>query len=395
MFFPLFPSIGHRFQKFHSLVIEEKVEKALREAFDALGGIATFIKPGNKVLLKVNALQSAKPEQAATTHPAIVKIVAKLVKEAGGIPLVGDSPGDARAHISKVLEVTGIKKAAEEAGAEILEFQKENLEVIKSPSGSKCVPLINISKVVLNADVIINLPKLKTHGFTLFTGAIKNLYGCVPGFNKALYHFQAARLDQFAQLIVDIYEIVKPTLNIMDGITAMEGDGPGAGDPKHVGALLVSTDAVAMDAVAAALVGYKPKEIPITEEAAKRKLGISDLSKIIIEGESIASLKVNDFKKARKNIFYILHYMPVWLRSILFPVILALVWVKPEIIQEKCTKCGTCIRSCPTHTIHQKHQKVKVDPKKCIMCFCCQELCEYKAIRLKASVIAKLIGVGQ
>jgi ferredoxin len=245
---------------------------------------------------------------------------------------------------------------------------------------------------VLDADVVINIAKLKTHNLTLYTGAIKNMFGAVPSFDKSKYHFKAHRPHHFAESIVDIYEITKPQLNIMDAVYGMEGKGPANGEKRYMGAILSSFDGVALDAVCASAIGYKPFQIDTTSVAHKRGLGKGKLEEIEITGTPLAEITKKDWKLAG-NGYYITKHIPDFIFSLLKPITNQL-RIDPEIIQEKCTKCLVCVKVCPTQTINYSNNKVKIDLKNCIMCYCCHELCRYNAIKLKRRWLVKLAGIG-
>ncbi|MBU0671801.1 MAG: DUF362 domain-containing protein, partial [Candidatus Margulisbacteria bacterium] len=209
---------------------QDTVDQAVAQCLQLIGGLDSIVKPGHRVLLKVNALMDSAPDAVVTTHPAIVAAVIKEVKKLGAKALVGDSPGNTSANIDKTMERTGFAKAAKEAGGEILNFQKSKIADVPSPSNNQRIKTLKIAQAVLDADVIINLPKLKTHGWTLYTGAIKNMFGAVPGFFKTKYHIFAPQPYEFSEMLVDILEVTKPQVNIMDAVIGMEGPGPSAGN---------------------------------------------------------------------------------------------------------------------------------------------------------------------
>lgn len=387
---------------------QAEVEPALHQALSFLGGIEAFVKPGQKVLIKPNVLMGSFPEAAVTTHPAIISAVVKEVLRAGGIAMVGDSPGNAYTNVAATMEKTGILKAVEQSGGKMVYFQEEGIEEIKSPSQNKKLNLLPIAKAVLEADVIINLPKLKTHTLTLYTGAIKNMFGSVPGFNKTRFHIKNPDPYAFAQGIVDVFQITKPALNIMDGILGMEGQGPSNGNPRHFGALAASANAVALDAVCSYLIGYQSDQIDTSVIANQRKLGMIDLEKIEIIGETLISLRQTDWKHPASG-----RLLAKFLPKALYSLIANQLKINPVINQKKCTQCLVCYRNCPAKTIkthppvkdkvnhppslYKRGGKeggefiVKIDLKNCINCFCCHELCKYDAVLLQKSWLAKLL----
>ncbi|HTG82284.1 MAG TPA: DUF362 domain-containing protein, partial [Geobacteraceae bacterium] len=244
----------------------ERVKSALIRLLEPLGGMDAFVTPGERVLLKPNMLSAKDPEKAVTTHPAVLRAAIDLVKRAGGIPLVGDSPGIG--DFRKVAARTGLLQVCEETGAALAEFS-DAVEV----AGTGLFRRLELARPYLEADRIINLPKLKTHEMMTMTCAVKNLFGAVVGHAKAAWHLKAgADREQFARMLLEIYLLRKPDLTIVDAVTAMEGNGPGSGDPVDVGLLLAGTNAVAVDVVTAELAGI-PASLLYVERTA-RKLGI-------------------------------------------------------------------------------------------------------------------------
>src|SRR3990172_5856481 len=203
---------------------EEEVWIGLRKSIDLIGGIKNFVKNGDRVLLKPNLLYGKPPEKAVTTHPSIVRGMVEIVREAGGVPSIGDSPG--MESLGKAAEKSGIKRVADETGCPLVEF---NHPVLPKKGTDQFFKQLEIDRSVLEADVIINLPKWKTHGQMLLTLGVKNLFGCIPGPRKALWHLKAGQ-DQklFARMLIDVYLTVRPALTILDGIVGMDGNGPGS-----------------------------------------------------------------------------------------------------------------------------------------------------------------------
>ncbi len=371
-----------------------EITSSLKKCLDQLGGLGQFVKPGQTVLIKPNALLGETPDHAVTTHPALIKAVVKAVVKAGGIAWVGDSPGNAHSNVSQTMEETGIKAAAEQAGGQLVYFQQDGVSELSSPSHNARMPRLRIAKKVLEADVIINLPKLKTHGLTLYTGAIKNMFGSVPGFHKSSFHTTFPKAKDFAEAIVDIFQLTRPALNIMDAVVGMEGAGPSNGQPRKMRLLLASADGVALDAVGSYLIGYDPVRILTTRAAFRRGLGEIDLDKIEIMGPDIGQFRQADWKKSFNNLGLI-GSLPDWLLKLAEP-ILDQVRIYPVIDQARCTKCLVCVNNCPTKTINydRDKKKVEIDKKDCISCFCCHELCEYDAIRLERSWLVRLLKLG-
>ncbi len=353
-------------------------EPALRKAIDLLGGIHNFIKPKDKVLLKVNLLLPASPNRAITTHPKIVEAMIKIVQEAKGEPWIGDSSGG-RSLTEPALRVTGIQKVAEEHGAKIMNFDKTGAYKIEIPKG-RILKEIQIAKPVYDADCVVSMPKLKTHALTLYTGAIKNMFGTVPGGKKSLIHsVTGSSADKFAEAIMDIFSILPVHLNIMDGIVGMEGIGPNHGKPRKSNVVLASRDSIAMDSVASAIMGYSPKQIPTLRIAQERGFGSIDLDNITINGERIESVKTNYKKPIR--IYKGLMFLPASFRNF-FVETPRLPFPNPK----GCNRCKICEETCPASAIKVVDAPA-FDYKKCIRCYCCYEVCPENGIKLKKSLL--------
>jgi uncharacterized protein (DUF362 family) len=259
---------------------------------EPLGGMSAFVKQGERILLKPNMLSAKKPEQAVTTHPMIVRVVADMVREAGGRVMVGDSPGIG--SFRSVAEKSGIASAARESGAELVEFD----EVIEI-HGSGMFRRISVASAYWQADKIINLPKLKTHEMMTMTCAVKNLFGAVVGTEKAGWHLKAGTSrEHFARLMLEIYLLKKPALNIVDGVVAMEGNGPGSGDPINLGILIAGVNPVAVDVVAGRLAGIPADLLYIEREALAMNLAGAKLDEILIRGTPLAEAVGSHFRLA-------------------------------------------------------------------------------------------------
>jgi uncharacterized protein (DUF362 family) len=353
------------------------IAASIKQIFQLLS-LNELIKPGQKILLKPNLLTNLSPDKGATTHPEIVKAIADEIKDLGAFPFIGDSPGGIGLLYEKVLKDTGMASL----GIPIADLEEKGMRAFKNPGG-KLDP-IYISNVALSFDLIINIPKLKTHELTLITCGVKNMFGCVPGLHKVNYHLEAPSPEEFSGALVDLFEKIKPAVTIADAVTAMEGQGPSGGELRDLGLILASKDTVALDAVCSKIMGFEPLDIPTTRIAAQRELGEEEISKIELIGE----LPVyKDFKHPAK-ITAILNKMPLFFRPILRPLI-GLIKVRPRIDGSKCVKCMMCVNSCPVKAIDGK--SFKINKNKCIMCFCCRELCRYKAVDLKESFLWKIL----
>lgn len=355
---------------------------AVKEAVNLLGGISAFVKPGEKILIKPNLLSIKSPDKAVTTHPEIVRAVIQLVKSAGAVPFVGDSPGGARSDMNKLWEVTGMTQVCEEEKAEIVSFEGAGAREIDINDMN--VEKVLFSKAVLDCDGIINLPKLKTHSLMTFTAGIKNLYGCIPGLRKVEYHKYASKNDDFARLLANIYLFLKGKirLTLVDGILGMEGNGPSSGIIRKMDMIAASDDIPMLDAFLLDSIGGN-----IAKNHVLKALHISknDLNRISIIGGLPGDFDLSNFKFPQNR----------KLDLVPRPIIRSLgkfLWIKPKINDYKCVGCMFCAKSCPVKAIEKvngKKQPVVLE-KKCISCFCCHELCPYKAVDFKKSLLAKL-----
>jgi uncharacterized protein (DUF362 family) len=353
----------------------DNIQEAVSECLKLLGGIKKFVSPGQKVLLKPNMLGTFEPEKAATTHPEVVKAVARKVIAAGAECFIGDSPG--MGTFKSVCQITGMTAAAKAAGAKLRELDNPDEFIQTDNKVGRKLPLSSFLKEI---DVIITLPKLKTHGQMGFTGALKNQYGLIPGSLKAEYHYRMKTREWLAEFIVDINRAVPVKLAIMDAVIGMEGDGPSGGEPRAIGCIMASTDLTALDAVACRMVGIDAENNPILHASAKRGFGVVDPEQIETVGDDPDELALDDFKIINDNIS-ILRLLPLpgivieWLRQH---------WkAYPEIDPEKCIKCMNCHEGCPLDPPAIDPDKAwKVNKSTCIKCYCCHEFCPVKAIQL-------------
>ncbi len=351
----------------------DRVFDSVKRAVDLVGGIEGFVRKGTRVLVKPNLLSARPPEDAVDTHPEIVRSVARLVKSAGATPIVGDSPGGYGADIDEVFDKSGMRAMAEEEGIELVKF-----------AASKFVDGIPFTRYLFDCDRVISVPKFKTHGITVLTAAVKNMYGTVTGLYKAERHSKAPRNEDFAKVIAKVYSIAKPHLTVLDGIEAMEGDGPSGGEVRRMNLVMASADAVAIDACLAAMMGLEPFDILVTKEAFKALLGEADLAKIELSGDLIADFLAADFKLPQTTALKIVP------RTFLNG-IAGFIKFKPYIDINICTRCNLCKATCPVSAIEIGRDHCKIDYNKCVRCLCCQEVCPYKAINIKRNMLTKLV----
>jgi uncharacterized protein (DUF362 family)/NAD-dependent dihydropyrimidine dehydrogenase PreA subunit len=351
----------------------DTVFQAVKRSVDSLGGMNRFVTRGMKVLLKPNMLSPHPPEDAVTTHPEVVRAVAVLAREAGGTVSLGDAPGGYGYNIDEILEKSGIGKVADEEGIEIKKF-----------TSSRLVQDIPIARDILESDAVISIPKLKTHSIAVITAAVKNMFGAVVGLYKAECHSRAPREEDFAKIMVKVFSIARPQLTILDGVVGMDGDGPSAGKPRKMDLVMAGTDAVAIDACAAKIMGIAPLDVAVTKEAYNAGLGEADLARIEIIGDRIEDFIAKDFKMPQTTFF---KFIPKGVMNS----VAAMIRFKPYIDPGLCKRCNLCKVTCPMDCITIEKDTCAIDYGKCIRCLCCHEVCPYKAISIRRNVLTKMI----
>ena len=360
---------------------EKEVLKSLRRSLDLIGGVRRFVGGGDRVLLKPNLLFGKAPEKAVTTHPSIVKGVIQIVREAGGTPIIGDSTGFGSAK--RAAERSGIKTVAEELDCPLVEFDTPVL----SPTGGKFFRQFEIDQKVLEADTVINLPKWKTHGMMLLTLGVKNLFGCVPGPKKALWHLKAGENHRlFAQALIDLYHLIQPSLTILDGVVAMEGNGPSGGNPRPLGMILASHDALSLDQIVCDLLQLPRDALMTNRVAFEEGMGKEGIE---IVGERLEEMKISHFKLPSLSSPH--WNLPVFLRRALKNALSS----RPVVDLETCQLCNRCVEICPPKILERKGKGLIFDYGKCIRCFCCQEICPEGAISIQPGWAVKLVGKRQ
>jgi uncharacterized protein (DUF362 family)/Pyruvate/2-oxoacid:ferredoxin oxidoreductase delta subunit len=362
----------------------DRVLAGLRACLEPLGSMRAFVRPGQRVLLKPNLLGPFAVERAVTTHPSVVRAAAWLAREAGGRVFVGDSP--AMGPLAGVARSCGLAPVLAETGAELLDFaEPQEFEV----PAHQLMPRLTLAKALSQVDVVITLPKLKTHSQMTLTAALKNQYGCIPGALKSHWHFRLQQPEWLAALILDVNRVVRPTLAVLDAVIAMEGAGPTSGTPRHLGALLAGDDLAALDTVACQLIGLDPMRVPLLAAARGQGSGETRLERIQLPGADWRSLAVRDFRNVTQPVD-VLRLLPLpkpalhWLRR---------QWtLRPHIVDGRCTRCGICEKGCPMQpaAIHPKAApSERLDDARCIRCYCCHEFCPSHALELRAPWLAR------
>ena len=370
-----------------------QAEACIRALVEQMGGMGRFVRPGERIVLKANLLRPAPPESAICTHPAVVEAVAKLVKEAGGTPVICDSPGGAlhkEAVLRSLYEKTGMAAAAAAAGAELA--MDSSTRTVSLPEG-KVLRQAEIITPVAEADGVIDLCKMKTHVLMSMTGAVKNLFGVIPGLSKVGYHATHPDHATFADVLLDLTGYVKPRLSLMDGILAMEGDGPGSsGTPRQVGLLLAAANPLALDTAAGAIMNLPRQDNPVLLAAERRGLTPCRMEDVELIGGTVEELRMADYKFPASTKSNLMDFLGPLARPAERLCKKALSQT-PRIDGAKCVGCGICAKSCPGQAIAMTApgKKARISQKACIHCYCCHELCPQKAVELHQSWLGRLL----
>jgi len=360
------------------------IERAVAEVIDLLGGIGRFVRPGARVLLKPNLIAAHPPEAAATTHPEVAAAVARIAAGAGGRVEIGDSPGVKTLPV--VADATGIAAVASRLGLPLVEFT-EPVEAAR-PKGARFRKL-PLARPAVEADVLINLPKVKTHQQMFLTLAVKNLFGCVVGRQKIAWHMSAGRdAALFARVLVEICSAVAPALSIADGVVGMEGTGPCHGRPRQFGFIAASADPFALDAVLTSLLGFEDADVPVLAAARAARadglrVGETDLDKIELAGCAVGELRPG---RVTPPTMGRLMFVPGFLSGLMR----RLATARPSIDHKTCRVCGVCAESCPAGAMKIIDRRVRIDDTSCIRCFCCQELCPHGAVGVRRGLLSRL-----
>ncbi len=365
-----------------------QVEEKIRELLALMGGMAAFTSAGERIVLKPNLLTAAQPDHAATTHPTVVAAVGKLIKQTGAAAALIDSPGAGFPHsektLRKVYAVCGINEAAAQAGIE-LSFDTTS-QAVSFPQGV-LIKRFDILTPLAQASGIINLCKLKTHGFLGMTGAVKNSFGAIPGRDKPGFHAKLHDPARFAGMCLDLSACVAPRLSIMDAVVGMEGNGPHNGSPRRIGLLLASTNPLALDVVAGEIIGLKREQNPLLLEAAQRGWTPTRLEEIELIGLEKEKLRVPGFKLPTT----VLSSAGSVALRLFAPIFKQAFSVRPQILADKCVGCGACRDACPVQVITIEQRVAQIRHQECIRCYCCHEMCPRDAIALQGGLLYRLL----
>lgn len=368
----------------------ETIGAALDRLLEPLGGL-DFVAPGMKIAIKANLVTFMRPEKAATTHPALLCELTRRLCERGAQVTVGDSPGGLynAAFVGRVYIATGMSEIEKCGGHLNRNFSQRDVTF----PDARVAHSFTYTSYLDDADVIINFSKLKSHGMMGLSCAVKNMFGVVPGTMKPEYHYRFPEHDSFANMIVDLNEYFKPKtlLCICDAVVGMEGNGPTAGEPRHIGALLASRSPYCLDVIAAELVGLERPNVPTLEAAYRRGLAPADASGVELVGD-LEALRVTDFKK-------VLSHSSLEFKSLvggragaaLGTLLGGLLRARPRAVRRECVGCGVCENICPARAIVIKNGYAVIDRSACIRCFCCQEFCPRGAMKVHRTAVARLL----
>lgn len=366
---------------------QEVVEKAIYDCLDGIPGIKSRLKNGVRVLVKVNLLKKNYPEDAVTTHPAVVEAIVRYLQGLGCSVIIGDSPGGPY-NIKRLLSIykaSGMKKVSENTGCE-LNYDTSVVNIINEEAQK--LKQMQIIKIAEEVDFIVSAAKFKTHGMMLYTGGVKNLFGVIPGLTKAEYHFKMNSAENFAHHLVDICEYIKPVFTIIDAIEGMEGDGPSAGDKRQVGLILASENPYALDTVGAHIMGMLPLQVPTIKVAKERGLFSGEVNDLSVKGLQLDDIHIPPFQlpgSLGKSL--VSGKVPKFVEEFLINALRA----QPVFNYSRCISCGECARGCPAKIIDMSSGKPILDLNQCISCFCCHELCPEKAVSIKKHWLHRLL----
>lgn len=364
---------------------EETCERALREVLVPFGGL-DWVRPGMRVVIKANLVSAMKPEKAATTHPALLAALTRMLRERGAHVVIGDSPGGtfAAPHLNAVYRVCGLSEA-EAAGAELnRDFSQKEADLPEAHTAKH----ITYTGYLDGADAIISFCKLKSHGMLSLSAATKNLFGAIPGIIKPEYHYRYPDPMDFADMLIDLNEFFRPKLYLVDAVQTMEGNGPTAGTPKYMGALLAGTNPHKIDLLCAKLIGLEAKNVPTLRAAQERGLTPASAEELEVSGDA-EEFVCKDFVTVQKGTGTDFGAQKGKLLGAAAKTVLR---ARPKLKRSRCVGCGVCRDTCPAHAIVIEKGKAKIDRRACIRCFCCQEFCPKGAMRVHRTWVARIAG---
>lgn len=361
----------------------EHVGCAISNGLAAFGGIQNLIGTKKKVAIKPNLLKSNVPGDCVTTHPAVVRGVLDCVIDAGNSATIVESAAGtyARKNMRVIYASTGMADVAKQTGAKLNDnFDAAQVHIKNGHS----VKNMRIIKSIMDADTVISAAKLKTHTMMTYTGAVKNLFGVVPGLSKAECHFRLPDSQDFAAMLVDIADFIRPSFSVIDAVWGMEGEGPSAGDPRKVGAIIMSDCPYSADIIAGRLINLDWWDNPVIKNAVDR--GLCEPNDIELLGDPIDELIVSDFAKPPVYHANVLQgRVPKFLEELLGRMLV----LYPKFDKAKCVGCAICAKSCPNGAITMIDNLPELETERCINCFCCHELCPQKAVEIRRPLVLR------
>ena len=361
-------------------------DQAMAQVLEPLGGL-DWVKPGMRIAIKANLVSAMKPEKAATTHPALLTSLTKLLRERGASVVIGDSPGGLynAPTLNHVYSVTGMNQVE---GAELnRNFDQKNASFPEAHVAKH----FTYTAWLDGADAIISFCKLKGHGMMSLSAATKNQFGVIPGTMKPEYHFRYPDPKNFAGMIVDLNSYFKPRLFLVDGVVGMDGNGPTAGNPRPMGILMAGTDCHKVDMICARLIGLDPMAVPTLRAAADYGLITESPDDIEVAGD-VEAFIVPDFERIeRRRSAQFENLLPGKAGVAFGKLARSALQSSPRLKKKECVGCGVCARICPAKAIAIVDKKAQIDKKKCIRCFCCQEFCPKGAMKVHRPLPARIL----
>lgn len=368
-----------RAHEYDYVQLYEAIEKSIK----LIGGLERIVKPGDRVFVKINHLSPpSPPEKGIITHPVFAEAVLELLKTVAVDITVGD---DIESDSGDGFRLSGFRQMCERVGVRLVNLKEDGF--VERRCNGHFLDKVYLAVSALDADVIINLPKLKTHSLTVLTCGVKNMYGVIPAGLRTRFHGEYVRSEDFCQVVVDIFSAIKPQLTIVDAVVAMEGEGPAGGSLKQAGVILASEDAVALDAVATKIMGLNPADIYTTRYGDERGLGVGNLQDIEVVGEKIESAIIPDFKAPSSASSTLLRAVPGFLARELAGELS----VRPRVIKRHCTGCSQCEKICPVGAISINNKIANIKRRVCIRCMCCHEVCRFNAIKPTRSLVGSIM----
>lgn len=352
---------------------------AVETQFEQLS-LASLLKPGMRVAIKPNLLMKRSPEEFTTTHPAVVGAIIDCLKRLGITDIViADSPGGpySKPLLNSIYQTCGYTELAQKHGVRLND--QTGYSEVRREENHLCKSFYLIDPVV-QADFVIDVCKLKTHGMVGLSGAVKNLFGCIPGLMKPELHFRFPEERHFCEMLVDLCETVRPSVVFVDAIDAMEGDGPSSGSLRHTGMLLAGTNPYDIDLLLCKIIGMDPQSILTVSVSLRRGLvSAYSADDLVVLGDPVAL--VSDFIKPLSHGVDFSNSMPKWVPRGLVKRFAP----HPKVVRKGCVGCGKCAQNCPAHTIEIISGKAHIDYSRCIKCYCCHEMCPVRTIIIKRS----------